>query len=235
MLNEDLEVYTEEYFRRGSRGSSYTEDYWMGTQEVIEWFMLRFKLIEKDVAASKVVLDVGCGVGHSSMILRRIGGSAHVIALDISKDAIERAKNLYGDDVLLDFIIADAQNIPIRRGSANLAVAVALYEHLECPVKFLREISVVSKKLFIITDNARSLGAILKGGKWIGVKDMTHKSLTTPEQLKINLINVGFNKCSCLTHGFPILNVLGRIFGKKIVRSPLGLGAEIICIAERME
>ncbi|MCX8186222.1 MAG: hypothetical protein N3G48_03810 [Sulfolobales archaeon] len=58
--------------------------------------------------------------------------------------------------------------------------------------------------------------------------------MTTPEQLRVNLINVGFNRCKCFTHGFPIIDTVCKVFRMKIIRSLLGLGGEIICIAEKV-
>jgi len=99
----------------------------------------------------------------------------------------------------------------------------------------LKEIYRILKRrgiLFITTDNARSLGAIVKREKWITLRDETHISLTTPEQLKLSLMRLGFNIVKCITHGFSIINTIERPAGR-ILNAPLRLGAEIIIIAEK--
>ena len=73
----------------------------------------------------------------------------------------------------------------------------------------------------------------LRGDRWVTLQDETHISLTSPKQLKANLMRVGFNIVKCITHGLPILNTIEKILNR-ILCVPLGLGAEIIIIAENI-
>ena len=233
-MREEEIVFDEEYFRSHGKGSSYGREYWHGSQRILQWFSRRLKLISDKIIKSKVVVDLGCGLAHSAHAIRMINPRLLVIAIDISEVALKRAKELYGDDEQLLFIVADAGNIPLRDNIADVVMSFETYEHLENPVKMLKEAHRILREggtLLVSTPNARSLPAIIYGDKWIGLSDDTHINLTTPEQLKKNLLKSGFNIVKCFTHGFPILNSIEKIFNKLLIRSPLGLGAEIICIA----
>jgi SAM-dependent methyltransferase len=158
---------------------------------------------------------------------------AFIIAIDISDAALRRAKELYGNDNMLQFIVGNAVNIPLRTNSVDVIVSIELYEHLEAPLRMLSEAYRVLKErgaLLIATPNARSLSAIVRGEKYIELKDDTHISLTIPEQLKKNLVKVRFSNVNCFTNGFPLLNIIGRMLNK-LIKAPLGLGSEILCIA----
>ncbi len=126
--------------------------------------------------------------------------------------------------------------LPMRSDSLDLVVSFELYEHLEAPIKMIKEVCRVLKPrgiLFITTDNLRSLEAIIKGDRWVTLQDETHISLTSPEQLKANLMRVGFNIVKCITCGFLILDTIEKILNR-ILRVSLSLGAEIIIIAENI-
>jgi len=182
-----------------------------------------------------VIADIGCELIHSSYVIRLINPYARVIAIDIFEAAIRRAKELYESDPNIEFIVADATMLPMRSNSLDLVVSFELYGHLEAPIRMIKEVHHVLKPrgiLFITTDNARSLGAIIKGDRWVTLQDETRISLTSPEQLKANLMRVGFNIVKCITHGFSILNTIENILNC-ILCAPLGLGAEIIIVAEK--
>jgi len=229
------EQFNEKYFKEHGHGSSYSEEYWRGSLRILKWFEHRFKIISYEISKAKVVIDLGCGLAHSSRVIRAMNPHAFIIAIDIFDAALRRAKELYGNDYMLQFIVGDACNIPLRSNQVDVIVSIELYEHLENPLRMLREVYRVLRgkgTTLIATPNARSLSAIIRKDKWIELSDDTHVSLTTPEQLRKNLIKVGFNNINCFTHGFPFLNIIGRILNK-LIKAPLGLGAEIICTAEK--
>jgi len=231
------ELFNEKYFKEHGHGSSYSEEYWRGSLRILKWFKHRFKIISYEISKAKVVVDLGCGLAHSSHVIRAMNSQAFIIAIDISDVALRRAKELYGNDDMLQFIVGDACCIPLRSNSVDVIVSMELYEHLECPLSMLSEVHRVCRDkgvTLIATPNARSLSAIIRKDKWVELRDDTHVSLTTPEQLRKNLVKVGFNNINCFTHGFPLLNIIGRMLNK-LIKAPLGLGAEIICIAIKGE
>jgi len=227
------ELFNEKYFKEHGHGSSYSDEYWRGSLRILKWFEHRFKIISYEISKAKVVVELGCGLAHSSRVIRAMNPHAFIIAIDISDVASRRAKELYGNDYMLQFIVGDACSIPLRSNSVDAIVSIELYEHLENPLRMLSEVYRVFRgkgTALIATPNARSLSAIIRRDKWIELRDDTHVSLTTPEQLRKNLVKVGFNNINCFTNGFPFLNIIGRILNK-LIKAPLGLGAELICIA----
>lgn len=78
------------------------------------------KMVEEEVIPKgSQVLDIGCGVGTESVFMALRG--CNVIGLEISKDAIEKAKQLadfYGVDV--DWKVADVLNMPLKDNSIDV-------------------------------------------------------------------------------------------------------------------
>jgi ubiquinone/menaquinone biosynthesis C-methylase UbiE len=75
-------------------------------------------------------LDVGCGHGFVFEFLRRIGANA--IGMDINPENLKVKTRG-------SFLLGDAENLPFRNGSFDVAIAFELVEHLRNPNKALRE------------------------------------------------------------------------------------------------
>jgi SAM-dependent methyltransferase len=88
----------------------------------------------------KSVLDVACGSGYGSAILKQ-AGAAKVIGIDISGEAIEYAKMHFHDDGI-EFVIGDAENLSPYRG-IEVIISFEPVEHLQRPDTFLEEIALV--------------------------------------------------------------------------------------------
>ncbi|MCG2661048.1 MAG: class I SAM-dependent methyltransferase, partial [Kiritimatiellae bacterium] len=70
--------------------------------------LAQFGMQEKEV-----VLDVGCGTGNLTMaLLRRMGLSGRIIAIDISKQMLEQARKKVGD-TRVTWHQASAGRIPV--------------------------------------------------------------------------------------------------------------------------
>lgn len=98
----------------------------------------------------KCVLDAGCGCGYGVAILAN--RTEHIVGIDLSKKAIEFAKNYYNFSNG-DFIIADCINLPFKEHSFDVVVSFEVIEHLTCHRKFLIETRKVLKwnGLFILS------------------------------------------------------------------------------------
>lgn len=92
---------------------------------------------------NKTVLDIACGSGYGSAILKK-EGAAHVYGVDISKEATDYAKQRYGQDGI-DFIQSDATNIPLDDNSIDILVSFETIEHVENYKAFMSEITRVLK------------------------------------------------------------------------------------------
>ena len=88
---------------------------------------------DKPVEDTKV-LDVGCGNGHISMYLGRIG--YQVVGVDVSEDTIEEAQKLNHLDNV-SFSVVDAENIQLPVGEYDAIICSEVLEHLDRPSTLL--------------------------------------------------------------------------------------------------
>jgi 2-polyprenyl-3-methyl-5-hydroxy-6-metoxy-1,4-benzoquinol methylase len=77
----------------------------------------------KDKSKLKI-LEIGCGYGYLTYALRKLGHE--VIGIDISKTAIEFAKNNFGGK----FYERNIENLNFKENSFDLIIATELIEHL---------------------------------------------------------------------------------------------------------
>jgi len=96
------------------------------------------------IVRNKTVLDLGCGSGYGSYILKNIGHSNKVSGVDISPDAINYAQENYGKNI--DFQIGNIHhldNIPDK--SIDIAISFEVLEHTDKQDQMLSEIKRVLK------------------------------------------------------------------------------------------
>lgn len=87
------------------------------------------------------VLEVGCGTGKDALALsQRVGTTGRVVALDRSPAmlalAIENAKERH---LNLEFVLADAQNLPFPDNTFDAARVERTLQHLKEPQKAITE------------------------------------------------------------------------------------------------
>lgn len=100
----------------------------------------------QELVRHKTVLDAACGEGYGSNILA--GTAEKVIGLDISDEAVERAKIKYRDTANLSFVIGSIAKLPLEDNSVDIIVSFETIEHVseELQVGFLQEIERVLRK-----------------------------------------------------------------------------------------
>jgi SAM-dependent methyltransferase len=87
----------------------------------------------------KVVVDIGCGPGN---LYATLGGSPKIlVGVDISPGALKMA-----EEVGYTPLLADAHNLPLADGCADLVVANATIHHCDDMAKVLAEAARVLKK-----------------------------------------------------------------------------------------
>jgi ubiquinone/menaquinone biosynthesis C-methylase UbiE len=93
------------------------------------------------------VLEAGCGVGAQTRILARRSPEAFFTSVDISADAMEKAREAIAREGLANvtFRQADIFRLPFGRESFDHVFVCFLLEHLTDPVKALRCIKEVLK------------------------------------------------------------------------------------------
>lgn len=95
--------------------------------------------IAKPYVQGKRVLDIACGEGYGSRLLKE-WGAAEVIGVDISEEAIENASHLFGCNNL-QYVKHSVEKLPFENDSFDMVVSFETIEHLDHPEEMLKEIS----------------------------------------------------------------------------------------------
>lgn len=103
-------------------------DAWVAMQPVMDRILVGFEELLADAAAERGaqrVLDVGCGVGATTLaIARRLGSGASCTGVDISAPMVEAAKERVAfDDDPPRFLLADAATHSFEDGEFDLLVS----------------------------------------------------------------------------------------------------------------
>ncbi|MDO8592347.1 MAG: class I SAM-dependent methyltransferase [bacterium] len=115
--------------------------------------LIRYELAKRYVKG-KVVLDLACGSGYGARILA-IAGAVKVIAIDVSREAIEYANKNFAHENI-DYRIGDAQALDLPDKSIDIITSFETIEHLADQHKYLAELKRVVKPnglVFISTPN----------------------------------------------------------------------------------
>jgi len=96
-------------------------------------------IIAKESNPESKILDLGCGMGHCSLKLSKLG---KVFGVDYSRKAIETAKK----HVNAEFKVAKAEHLPFKNEFFDFIVAKDLIEHVPNDLKVLKEIERVAKR-----------------------------------------------------------------------------------------
>ena len=91
----------------------------------------------------KRVLDAACGEGYGASLLKKWGAQS-VEAIDIDKQAIEKATNLFAQKDI-HFQCHTCEELPFEDASFDMVCSFETIEHLAHPEAFLREIRRVLK------------------------------------------------------------------------------------------
>ena len=91
--------------------------------------------LQKD-ADFRTVVDVGCGLGYFSSVMRNLGFD--VLAIDGRSENVEEASRRYRE---IKFQVADAENPGVRAlGEFDLVMCLGLLYHLENPFIAIRNL-----------------------------------------------------------------------------------------------
>jgi SAM-dependent methyltransferase len=196
----------------------------------------------RPVARMRIV-DVGCGPGFLLRCFAHWFHGSELTGVDQSQALLDIAQSRCEK---MNALIGDACALPLANGSADVAFALHVVEHLRQPGQFFAEARRVVRPgglLVIATPNAEGLGARIMGRKWRGFSDPTHISLHGPSYWSEMLDESGFKICRHGTtglSGIPLFNrmPLGLVhwipsffFGF----FPWKLGEAYICVATRRQ
>lgn len=129
------------------------DHYWYG----VTCARTRVEEIVRRAKPAYKVLDAGCNEGFLSQALIEAG--FHVTSVDLSDDAISKAKQFFGIEV----IKADVNNLPFLDNEFDLVIGGELLEHLYNPGKGLSELFRVSRDRVILS--------LPIGAYWLGCNE----------------------------------------------------------------
>jgi len=93
---------------------------------------------------ARTVLEIGCGTGEFTSRLLKDKGVNKIIAIDISLDLIKKGREkIKGPGV--NFVVADAENLPFKEGVADAVIGVSVLHHLEIKAAFKEIMRAVKK------------------------------------------------------------------------------------------
>lgn len=98
----------------------------------------------KPYIKGKRVLDAACGEGYGTRLIYD-WGAASVVGVDISEAAVLTAEKNFGNPHV-EYLVHDVEELPFPDNSFDVVVSLETVEHLNDPVKFLKEMRRVLKE-----------------------------------------------------------------------------------------
>lgn len=138
---ESIQIYYTTIFQHFSKryfGDFYNVGYW---EENIEDQQVASKNLVNHILSDvkyepKNVLEVGCGLGAVSNVIKGIWENANVTGINISENQINYAKNKFP---ACDFKVMDATTLAIESDSIDLLVSIEAANHFNTRIDFLKE------------------------------------------------------------------------------------------------
>jgi malonyl-CoA O-methyltransferase len=85
----------------------------------------------KWLVRARRILEIGCGTGYLTALLRQINGQARLVALDLDAALVTAARRRLGPEAGVSFLVADGE-APIR-GEYDLIIANATFQWFTRP------------------------------------------------------------------------------------------------------
>jgi len=105
------------------------------------------------------IIEVGCGTGLNGQYLLEMGH--RYIGLDISTGMLDQARRKLAQKGDADLILGDAENLPFKDASADVALGVAILHHLPSPELCVKELARCSKRWVIIAAEPTRVAVLL--------------------------------------------------------------------------
>jgi ubiquinone/menaquinone biosynthesis C-methylase UbiE len=130
----------------GSRGiyDSYTPDVASDYSSLREKFdetdQDLFNALKAVGVKGKEILDLGCGDGRYSLLLKEMGAN-HVTGLDVSQTMIDLAKKRAEGEMDIDFVVANAMQVPFKHERVDLIVSNFVVHYFSDSKTLFKELS----------------------------------------------------------------------------------------------
>lgn len=211
MHNNRVNLFTKEY--SGDLKDYYKSAFQFGRKKIEEALLGFLDDLDKD----RFILDVGCGTGYFTNLIRRQG--FYCIGIDRSENMIKIGKGLYPD---IPVKIADARNLSFADNSFDAVISIEVLRYFQERESLLKEIHRVLKPggyIFItaaplFSSNTygiyNTLCRILNLSRYVSC----FQSFETVSSLKIRLETLGFVG----------INIKGYFFGPFYFFDKINLG-----------
>lgn len=87
------------------------------------------------------VLECGCGTGAQTVLLAASSPGARIVSVDLSPVSLRQARSRCGDHSNVEFLAADAFQLPFEEGTFDHVFVCFVLEHLAEPVRALRALA----------------------------------------------------------------------------------------------
>ena len=125
-----------------------------------EFHLDRYRFAAQRVKAKRVV-DCACGTGYGARLLREVGDAAHVVGVDIERNAIKYAQDNHQVDSTV-FICSSGEQLALPDAGVDVVTSFETIEHVPDDVALLKEFHRVLRPngvLIISTPNQWPLAA----------------------------------------------------------------------------
>lgn len=129
------------------------EIYYNSENQVYKWvFQQRIGSIKRALELCEnpeKIVDIGCGDGWMT---KHLSEHAKITAVDISAKRIKRAvKLLQQNNETYNFLVVDAEELPLKSNAFNVALSSSTLDHLPTPKKAIEEMKrVIAPEGFIV-------------------------------------------------------------------------------------
>jgi len=87
--------------------------------------------VGESLARAGRILEIGCGTGYLTGVLRQANGQARLVALDLDAGLVDAARRRLGPEAGVAWLVADAETPP--RGEYDLIIANATFQWFTRP------------------------------------------------------------------------------------------------------
>jgi len=143
----------------------------------------RFNEVAKLIALSKPskngrILDIGCGSGT----YQKTTGKSSYVGCELNRQSLKKATKSPN----ANYICADATHLPFKDNSFDIVLCSEVLEHLNSPLKAIKELARASKKVIVLTFPDEKVMELL------GRKNPAHISKIQSLWAKTALENYGY-------------------------------------------
>jgi len=169
------------------------------------------------------ILDIGCGQGHITDRIRQALPGTQLSGMDYSISAIDYAHKHFPE---IEFIVADAYEIPYETGFFDVVVCNNIWEHVPDPLFLLNSIKRVLKPgghIVISTPSRYRLNNLLNvlRGRPVHLMSKYHVTEYTVGQVKEQLAYGGFEVTRALSRpsaAWSLKSNIARIIFSRLIR-----------------